>query len=271
MNAGQSGSSAPRMIGGLVILLVAGTILYYIYDYWYNIGGLQQKSVIIANPIKATDQTSFPGDNDSSINLRDFMYTGGELSTSFWVYVTGMTNYTDKKHLISLEDSKNQPTLLVALGAQTNKLYVRVATDSNSFDKGTFMKTGEDGCNVTNFEAGRWVNVVVVLNNTVSDVYIDGKLARSCKLANQWKVNGTNSDKLQFKILQKGYGSTSSSTGPTTDFTGSFSNFVYYNYALSPDQVYRIYMAGPSGASVNLFEGIKRFFGGSKATTPALA
>jgi hypothetical protein len=276
MNASQSGSSLPRILGGLVILLVAGVLLYYLYDYWYNIGGLQQKAVIIPNPMSASSATAYPPDTDTETNLRDYIFTGGELSTSFWVYVTGMTNYTDKKHLISLEEdsvsSSLEPTLLVALGSEVNKLYVRVRSgDTSGYKNETFMSsdtvTGSDalskGCNVNNFESGRWVNVVIILNNTISDVYVDGKLASSCKLPNQWKVpSGTS--KLRFKILQQAYG------GKVTGFTGSFSNFVYYNYALSPDQVYRIYMAGPSGGSVNLWEQIKRFFGASKETTPVL-
>ncbi len=269
MNASQSGSSLPRILGGLVILAVAGVVLYYLYDYWYNIGGLQQKAVIIPDPIKASSATAYPSDTDTTINLKDYIYTGGELSTSFWVYVTGMTNYTDKKHLFSLEEDTtgSEPTLLVALGSSVNTLYVRVRSgDATGYSAATSMSSADisEGCNVSNFESGRWVNVVIILNNNISDVYIDGKLARSCKLAGQWKV-GSGTSKLRFKILQQTYG------GKSTGFLGSFSNFVYYNYALSPDQVYRIYMAGPSGGSVNLWEQIKRFFGASKETTPVLA
>lgn len=281
MNASQSGSALPRILGGSVIVIVAAVLLYYLYDYWFNIGGLQQKAVIIPNPVKASalvdgnlgTGTTYPGSGD--IKLRDYIYTGGELSTSFWVYVTGMSNFTKKKHLISLEAGETtEPTLIVALGAKENTLYVRVRDTSfasgSTFSKSSFMEgdtpqgTESPFCSVSNFESGRWVNVVVVLNNNISDVYVDGKLTRSCKLKGQWQVDSGN-DPLTFKILQTSY---DGSTG--TGFNGSFSNFVYYNYSLSPDQVYRIYMAGPSGGSVNLWEQIKRFFGASKETTPAI-
>lgn len=285
MNASQSGSALPRILGGSVIVIVAAVLLYYLYDYWFNIGGLQQKAVIIPNPVKASalggdgtlgTGTTYPESGD--IKLRDYIYTGGELSTSFWVYVTGMSNFTKKKHLISLESGTNEPTLIVALGAKENTLYVRVRDGSfasgssppPTFSKSTFMTTdtaqGKESpfCSVSNFESGRWVNVVVVLNNNISDVYVDGKLTRSCKLKGQWQVD-SGADALAFKILQTSY---DGSIG--TGLNGSFSNFVYYNYALSPDQVYRIYMAGPSGGSVNLWEQIKRFFGASKETTPVI-
>ncbi len=273
MNASQSGSSLPRIIGGLVILLIAGVVLYYLYDYWYNVGGLQQKAVIIPDPVAASSTgasgtlgTGQDYPTDGSIKLRDYIFSGGELSVSFWVYVTGMSDFTKKKHIISLEDGTNRPTLVVALGSSVNTLYVQVATNNSSFSKSTFMSAADtEGCNVSNFESGRWVNVTIILNNNISDVYVDGKLSRSCKLANQWQVNGTSATDLKFKILQTSYDGT---TG--TGFNGSFSNFVYYNYALSPDQVYRIYMAGPSGGSVNLWEQIKRFFGASKETTPVV-
>ena len=110
MNASQSGSSLPRILGGIVILLIGGVLLYYLYDYWFNIGGLQQKAVIIPNPIKANSPTVYP-DATNAINLRDYIYTGGELTTSFWVYVTGMSNNTDKKHLISLEPVNDTTTV----------------------------------------------------------------------------------------------------------------------------------------------------------------
>jgi hypothetical protein len=51
-----------------------------------------------------------------------------------------------------------------------------------------------------------------------------------------------------------------------TDWAGSFANLVYYNYAISPDEIYRIYMAGPSGGGGDLWSQIKAFFGQGTTT-----
>lgn len=95
--------------------------------------------------------------------------------------------------------------------------------------------TGNDRCDIVNgIEYQRWVQISVVANGRTLDVYIDGKLARSCVYkAGYLGGNGTatsyvgigNSDKL------KGY----------------FSNISYYKNALSPDQVWNTYQEGPSG------------------------
>jgi hypothetical protein len=65
----------------------------------------------------------------------------------------------------------------------------------------------------------------------VVDVYIDGKLARSCVLAGNYKVNGQN---LFMSVNNyKGFG-------------GYISNISAYNYSLNPEQVWRLYMSGPN-------------------------
>ena len=48
-NTGGSGNTI-RLVGGLVILLVAAVLLYYLYDYLFNVGSLQKKADIIPGP-----------------------------------------------------------------------------------------------------------------------------------------------------------------------------------------------------------------------------
>jgi hypothetical protein len=87
---------------------------------------------------------------------------------------------------------------------------------------------------VNGIEYQRWVLITTVANGRTLDVYIDGKLARSCVYkAGYLGGNGTatayvgldNDDKL------KGY----------------FSFMNYYQYALSPEEVWRTYQTGPGG------------------------
>jgi len=109
--------------------------------------------------------------------------------------------------------------------------------------------------------------VVIVLNNTLCDVYMDGKLARSSVLKGQFKVNATSTTPMYFYLLKPSF-SSGGGTAVNTDWNGSLSNVNFYNYAVSPDEVYRLYMAGPSGASGSLWDYIKSFFGSVKTTTP---
>ena len=124
------------------------------------------------------------------------------------------------------------------------------------------LTTTSEACSIENIEFGRWVNCVIVLNNNICDVYMDGKLSRSCVLKGQFNV--ANNAPLKMTILKPTFGT----TPINTSWKGSFSGLSLYNYALSPDAVYRIYMAGPSGASGDLLAAIKTFFAAGEKLSP---
>jgi hypothetical protein len=80
----------------------------------------------------------------------------------------------------------------------------------------------------------RWVNVTVVLSGRTIDVYMDGKLARSCLTPSYYKVDPTG---VKLKITERG------------GFDGYINGVSMYNYPLSPADIYHIYQAGPTGTS----------------------
>jgi hypothetical protein len=278
-NTGSSGNTL-RLVGGLVILLIAAVLLYYLYDYLFNVGSLQKKADIIPGPIASpiTTAITYPTASQPDVKLENVIYTGGEMSLSFWFYVTNVaTDNMSKKHILHLSSdvTSNQitttyTTLAVALGpGNTNALFVKVGTTAagGNFDMNTFMAMGDttttaEPCSIENIEFGRWVNCVIVLNNNVCDVYMDGKLSRSCVLKGQFSVPANSP--LTMTILKPTFGTTPFKT----DWKGSFSGLSLYNYALSPDAAYRIYMAGPAGASGDLWAAIKAFFAAGEKVGP---
>jgi hypothetical protein len=272
MNAASATSSAGtlgRLIGGIAILVVAAVVLYYLYDYLFNVTQTQTKASIVPNPIASpTTIIQYPGTSQDDIKLSQYIFTGGEMTVSFWMYVTGAgSDTTNKRHILNLGTSPTDDasTLIVALGGKTNTLHVHVNDGSSpSFVFNNFMTTSPDSdtaspCNVQNVEFGRWVNVTVVLNNNLCDVYMDGRLSRSCVLKGQFKISGSTSTPLYFFLLNPDIGTASAHV--KTDWNGSLSGVNFYNYALSPDETYRIYMAGPSGSSGDLWSAIQSFFG----------
>ena len=256
-----------RIIGGVVIIVVAAVLLYYLYDYLFNIGSIQKKGEIVTAPISSKSQVvDYPQGGD--VQLNQIIYTGGEMSVSFWIYVTGtQANSTFKKHILHLgtkSEGDSGNVLAVMLGpAQQNGLIVKVAEGAD-FNLQAFAAENvnlTESCNVSNMEFGRWVNVTIVLNNNVCDVYVDGKLSRSCVLKSQFLVPSAPLPPLKFFVLKQSLG-----TNTDTSWNGSLSGLNFYNYAISPDEAYRIYFAGPSGASGDLWAAIKSFFGaGQKA------
>jgi hypothetical protein len=92
-------------------------------------------------------------------------------------------------------------------------------------------------CDIQNIPLQKWVCLSIVMNGRVMDVYMDGKLARSCVLPGTPIVEeGPNYLSLG---LQGGWG-------------GSISTTRFYGYALTPGRIHELYEEGPdTGKGIN--------------------
>ena len=241
-------SSTPVKIVFVILALVA---LYYLYKFLYSASGLEGKTVLTditaANPTSAIDITA---------DKLPVMLEGGEYSINTWLYINDWTvNNGKRKHVLTIGGSGFK-TMVMYFGAFKNSLAVRVhnktggcgsvETDTtgvtenlcDNIYKTLFDATGltidetigTRACDIGDFPLQKWVQVSIVLNNTTCDVYIDGKLARSCVLKSFFKV-----DRREFKVTIADKGG----------FGGLISNTSFYNYALNPEQVWKLYMSGP--------------------------
>ena len=85
-------------------------------------------------------------------------------------------------------------------------------------------------CDLAEFNLQRWTHVTVILSGKVTDVYLDGKLARSCVNPSYYKVDTVD---VKPNILQH------------RTFDGKLANLSLYSVALNPAQIYQMYSAGP--------------------------
>lgn len=109
----------------------------------------------------------------------------------------------------------------------------------------TTVYTGTDKCNIVNgIEYQRWVLIGIVSNGRTLDVYIDGKLSRSCV------YNGMNSLGVTTGTADITVGRQTATSG---SINGVFSTTEYYNYALTPDIMWGIYQTGPATTSTGSF------------------
>jgi hypothetical protein len=239
------------ILGKVLFGLAFIVLLYYIYQWMFGSNGLEGQTllnaVVPANPTTAVvlDKSKFPA-----------VFEGGEYSVNLWVYINDYSlNRGQAKHIVSI-DGKDFSTLAIYLGPYKSSLHVRVHTSStagqlemSSQASDTNLSTesmiaifapGSSAaapfattrpCDISDIDLQRWVQVTVTLNGKVVDVYIDGKLARSCILPTVFKVNGQD---LSFTMADYG------------GFGGFMSAVSAYNYALNPEQVWRLYMSGPS-------------------------
>ena len=109
---------------------------------------------------------------------------------------------------------------------------------------GASLMDGPSLCDLPAIDMQRWVNVVVCVNNKTVDVYLDGKLARSCVLPSHYRVDAG------------GYAASLLDFG---GFGGYISSVNMYNQALGPDTIYHAYMAGPQPIT-NFGDYLKSFF-----------
>jgi hypothetical protein len=98
-------------------------------------------------------------------------------------------------------------------------------------------------CDVSDVSLQKWLNICITMSGKTLDVYLDGKLVKTCIYKNYFKVDTARGVGLRYL---KG-----TVVGGTTvsGFDGYFSRLQVFNSALNPDEIYKTYMAGPTGSS----------------------
>ena len=256
-NNTNNSSTLTRLIPVFIIFI--GLLgLYYLYQYLFGPSTnntypliTATQSALVDKPLIFTTTQMAP------------LYEGGEFTFSTWIYISSWSQrggynksifriggYSDDK-----SDGNEFDTMRIYLGARTPKLYVRfqtkevgaVPTGVTSSDPDSLDKTSHNlvyntiqtdsglldnsrMCDLAEIPMQRWVNITVAASGKTVDVYLDGKLSRSCVLPNPFKVdtNGYSG----YALEHKGFG-------------GQIANTTMYDSALNPEQVYKNYMAGP--------------------------
>ena len=105
-------------------------------------------------------------------------------------------------------------------------------------------------CDLPEIDMQRWTMVSVILSGRTIDVYLDGKLNRSCTTPSYFKVDPTG-----VSPVLSDYGGFDGYLG-TTEVT---------NRAMNPDEIYRMYLSGPDGPpSFDIIGWIGSIFSGSR-------
>jgi hypothetical protein len=224
--------------------------LYYLYQFLFGTNGLEG-SLIMKNIRKSSPDKPYIFLADPTISSSvPAIYEGGEYTINGWIYIDDYSIRRGyNKHVFSLGGSSFL-TLAVFLGPYKNSLNIRVHTlDDKSPNSASdnlkaenlgsiFTTIQQDSsllnptrpCDIQSIDLQKWVQITVTLNNKTCDVFIDGKLARSCILPSFYRVANSN---MALRVAEYG------------GFGGYVSNFSAYNYALNPEQIWRLYMAGP--------------------------
>ena len=177
---------------------------------------------------------------------------------SIWFYIDDWNvNYGEPKVIfgrMASEIDKNQPCPLVSLAPLENNLIVSLAiypgmdsapvsTTDTTTENATITSTdvsssGADSvsihrCMVANVPIQKWVNVLISTYGRSLDIYIDGKLVRTCVLPGVARIES----------------STPVYITPNGGFAGWTAKFQYWPESCDPQKAWNIYKAG-YGASM---------------------
>ena len=260
-------------IGIIAVIIVILAILYAVYTYMYP-GADPTFTRFLAGEADARQPVVVNGNVPA-------IYTGGDFTLSFWVYIDDW-NYkaADDKFLFAISPVTLGPTsrspLVGVLTAMKNNMRISAATvqarhggsspsggaagpditrESNlqnlltrktSFEmfQSTVGPSDSNDCSVTEVPLQRWVCVTIVSSGRVLDVYIDGKLQRSCVLDN---VVHVPRGQLKLRLGENG------------GFGGRYSSVQMWSQQLTPDVIYGIYQMGPTQARHDIITDVTKY------------
>jgi hypothetical protein len=263
MESGSNQNSSIARIIPVFIIFFGLLALYYLYQYLFGPASSNTYDLITKTQTAQSD----PAKDIVFISTQIApLHEGGEFSISTWIYISNWSYRAGFNKPILSIGGANFDTIRMYLGASTPKLMVRIHTKEggvnvngannvsmndpalvsntsmpesltvatfnqtfNTLQPGSGLLDNSHLCDIPELDLQRWINITVAVNGKTVDVYLDGKLSRSCVLPNSFKVDTAYSAKL----LQNG------------GFGGQISTTTMHDIALNPEQVYRNYMAGP--------------------------
>lgn len=252
------------MITTVVFIVLALLIIYVVYSYLYPsddpsyVQFLDREKDARKSPIALKKNGKAPA-----------IFTGGDFTLSFWVYVDDW-NYkaASYKPLFNLgplaTSSQSRSVLVGMLTPMQNGLMIRGATTGSTnsnqgpditmpdartqllngqTSQSMFSSTVDTPCDIKEVPLQRWICITIVSSGRVLDVYMNGKLTRSCVLDS---------------ILQVPMGDIYLSLG---SFGGRYASVQMWNVQLTPDVIYGVYQMGPSQTQHNIITDISKYLG----------
>ena len=216
----------------IVIVIIFLILLYFFLRYLFSSPN--------------TLQTIQNGRTSSDIPATSLSTTGtGSEDTNFaysiWYYINDWNyRYGEVKTLFARMGGPDgtQPCPAVQFDAVENNVTVTLSCfPGEGSAESASATTVDHACKVGNIPIQRWTNLLVSVYGRSMDIYIDGKLVRTCLLPG---VANVNSDSSIFVT-------------PDGGFDGWTSQFQYFPTAINPQEAWNIYSAGYSGGLSNWF------------------
>lgn len=202
----------------------------YSYSYWFYLDDWNykygEKKVLLARP----------DDNNGMNPLIFFQPTENNLSVMISCYSVNPPPQVSSGASSSNETSSNstdEPQSTCVTGDQ--------ASTSSAFEPGPSPGSENFICTLKNINLQKWVNLIVVLNNRTLDLYLNGKLARTCLLPGVPRIN----NEANIEITP---GNNKSDLDQDAGFSGYTSNVRFFPYDMTPEDAFNVYKQGFGGS-----------------------
>lgn len=204
----------------IVIGIVLVVLVYILYMYFFSSNATTLIKTHDARSLDIISANKLPAGVTA-----DYTY-------SIWFYINDWNyRFGESKVIFGRVDQNNDPSPSVTLAPSNNDLNVTLAVYPNE----TTQSSGQTlyTCSIQDVPLQRWTNLIMSLNNRALDLYLDGKLVKTCVMPGVPKMNPSSNIMLC----------------PDGGFSGYVSNFKYFPNALNPSQAYDIYKDGYGGGS----------------------
>lgn len=220
------------IVGGVFLIFVGIAF----YDYLRKQQGL---TPILTKDTSSGDKTPEPvdGKTKTTISASEVpIGAGSDYGMQFWMFIKDWDyKFSQEKQVVKRIGTGNDVNPMITLHPTDNSLNVKVMIYPNSPDAGTAStpntsSTGDSfTCTVENVPLQSWFAVSVTVFQRNLDIYINGRLVKSCVLP------GIPKPVVGDIVL-----------GDNGGFSGSICNFHSYPNALGPDESKAFYDAGTS-------------------------
>mgnify|MGYP001201871820 CR=1 FL=1 len=208
----------------IITIVVVVILLYLFYQHFFADNSVAD----LTSMHNGKQMREFPADKlPAGAGTNDFTY-------SFWFYVNSWS-YNYGKNKIIFERSAgtgnvSTPQPRVEFGAASNDLHI------------TLSARGSEGpvphpCHIKNVPIQKWTHVVITLMDKTIDVYLDGKLVKTCLMPFVPYIDGLKDNSL---FLSPKETDNDSNSG----FSGFVSKFRFYARSVPPREAYELYRQG---------------------------
>jgi hypothetical protein len=214
---------------GILVTIAILIVCYVVYDLFIK----KKTESTILHMQDARKSATIPSSEFPTDTTSDFTY-------SIWLYVNDWNyRYGENKVILRRINASKTGGIAIGLDPELNNLKVLMAVYPGGPKTEGRAGVVFQKCWINNIPLQRWTNIIVTVNSRAMDLYLDGKLVRTCIMPGVPR-------------LARDVGA---EITPEGGFSGFVSNIRYLSYSVNPSEAYNIYKKGYGSGSTlgNMF------------------